>query len=317
MNSFEGIEKRFRQLHDSRFKEYELNLIEQKKRSERKIGSKKEREKIQHEFMTAMGMDMKKLSGAIETENRMQEIDLQKFLKEGKSLIEKRVSKSTIDAKDAAIHSAILSESGNLVLPVYASSIFSADKSYLSSISGENFTEGQLNSGWVFPDDPTKIHIKDTMHYPNALCWENRLDSPPEFGAHFTFTPASTGNFEMTAVMAFHGFYMLRCNDSWWNCRNAGVRLKLQLQVHQYIDKPAKDFPIFDIENDNVDEIKNYDRTHFIYDTASLRAGDPVIVTVKGVVEAYAHGGGAYSELNFSDGTSNYIEPVLLSVRKV
>jgi len=33
---------------------------------------------------------------------------------------------------------------------------------------------------------------------------------------------------------------------------------------------------------------------------------------VKGVVEAYAHGAGAYAELNFLDGTANYIQPLFL-----
>jgi hypothetical protein len=45
--------------------------------------------------------------------------------------------------------------------------------------------------------------------------------------------------------------------------------------------------------------------------------GDPVVVTVRGVVEAYAHGAGAYAELNFSAGTANYIQSVFLSVQEV
>jgi hypothetical protein len=35
----------------------------------------------------------------------------------------------------------------------------------------------------------------------------------------------------MTAVLAFHGFYVPRCDDSWWNCRDAGVRLTVQTNV--------------------------------------------------------------------------------------
>ena len=48
-----------------------------------------------------------------------------------------------------------------------------------------------------------------------------------------------------------------------------------------------------------------------------MKAGAPVIVTVGGVIDANAHGGGAYAELNFEAGTANYIEPLLLSVLQV
>jgi hypothetical protein len=67
-----------------------------------------------------------------------------------------------------------------------------------------------------------------TKNYPNVLCWDNRQDLPPEFASHFTFVPAATATYNMTAVFAFHGIYVLRCDDSWWICRDSGVRLKIQ-----------------------------------------------------------------------------------------
>ena len=57
--------------------------------------------------------------------------------------------------------------------------------------------------------------------------------------------------------------------------------------------------------------------THFFDYTTVLKAGDPVVVTVKGALDASAHGGGAYAELNFQAGTANYVEPLLLSVQQV
>jgi hypothetical protein len=157
----------------------------------------------------------------------------------------------------------------------------------------------------------------DARHYPNALCWDNRQDLPPEFAIHFTFVPAATSTYEMTAVLGLHGFYILRCDDSWWNCRDSGVRLKVQMNVNQYTDTGWRDFPLLDVEKDNAEEVISYDRTHFLDYTAGLRMGDPVVVTVRGVVEAYAHGAGAYAELNFSAGTANYIQSVFLSVQEV
>ena len=71
------------------------------------------------------------------------------------------------------------------------------------------------------------------------------------------------------------------------------------------------------MEKQNTEEVTSYDRTQFMDYTTGLRGGDPVVVTVKGVVEASAHGGGAYAELNFMDGTANYIWPLFLSVQQV
>jgi hypothetical protein len=123
----------------------------------------------------------------------------------------------------------------------------------MKDIDGLDWTDGPINGGWVFPDDPSLIRIKDTRHYPNALCWDNRSGEPvPEFASHVTFTPAETGTYEMTAILAFHDFYVLRCDDSWWNCRAAGVRLTVQMNVHQYTDDGWKDFPaLLDVEKQN------------------------------------------------------------------
>ena len=119
----------------------------------------------------------------------------------------------------------------------------------------------------------------------------------------------------MTAVLAFHGFYVLRSDDSWYNCRSAQVQLKARMNVRQYVDFGWKDFPLLiDREEDNAEEVTTYDRTGFFDYTAVLKAGDPVVVTFKGIVDASARGGGAYAELNFEAGTANYIEPLLLSV---
>ena len=167
------------------------------------------------------------------------------------------------------------------------------------------------------PDDPALIRIKDTRHNNNALCWDNRLDPYPEFAAHFTFVPGTTATYEMTAVISFHGFYILRSDDSWWNCRAASVNLTVEMTVHQYSDLAWQTTTLLDIEKDNTNEVTSYDATKFLDYTTGLRAGDPVIVTVKGTVKASGHGGSTYAELNFADGTANFIQPLFCSVQQV
>src|SRR5207249_2674247 len=81
--------------------------------------------------------------------------------------------------------------------------------------------------------------------------------------------------------------------DSWYNCRYAQVQLKARMNVRQYVDFGWKDFPLLiDRKEDNAEEVTTYDRTGFFHYTAVLKAGDPVVVTSKGIVDASARGGG-------------------------
>lgn len=317
MTSHDTAERRLRELTEARFKEYANEVLQSKSWAERDAIKQAEREKRRRDFVASIGIDLKKFDAGLAKDDHAQEAELKSFLTEFRTKSAARRSLRAADARGAALRSEVLAESGHMVLPAVASSIFAADKALLKDIGGLVWIDGPIDSGWVLPDDPSLIRIMDSEHYPNALCWDNRLTPYPEFATNFTFTPAVTGTYGMTAVLAFHGFYVLRCDDSWWNCRDAGVRLTVQMNAHQYTDNGWKDFPaLLDIEKDNTEEVTNFDRTFFLDYTAELRAGDPVIVTAKGVVQAYAHGGGAYAELNFADGTANYVYPLFLSVQQ-
>lgn len=314
-----SFDTRIRELTEARFKDFERDLLRGKAQAEHDAHLQEQRDKQRRAFMEAIGTDLRKFSAAVKADDEKQEAALEAFLKKSRPKTANRHGGDARQAaRAAAVRAAVVGEAGHTVLPVYTSSVFAPDKSLLDGVAGlTDWTSGDINSGWVFPDDPSNIHIKDTRHYPNALCWDNRQDPPPEFAVHFTFVPATTATYEMTAIIAFHGFYVLRCDDSWWNCRDASVRLDVQMNVHQYTDDGWKDFPLLYVENDNVEEVVSYDRTHFLDYTVALRAGDPVVVTVKGTVLASAHGGGAYAELNFEAGTANYIQPLFLSVLQV
>jgi len=319
MGSYDDLNKHVRELIGSRFKQFEQDLLRGKAEAERNAEFQKKRQKRRRDFMVSSGMDLKKIDAAIEHENRMFEAEVKAFLGEYRPKSANRPSAGADVSKDAAIRSAVLAQSGHMVLPVFASSIFAADKAQFDGVVGigPGWTDGAINSGWVFPDDSSRLHIKDSYHDP-SVCWPNRYFPPPEFATHFTFVPAATATYEMTAVLAFHGFYVLVSDDSWWNCRFARVSLTAQMNVHQHGDDGWKEFPpLLQVEKDNAQEVDNFDRTFFLDYKAALVAGDPVVVTVKGVVEGFSQGGYTYAELNFADGTANYIEPVLLSVQQV
>jgi len=318
MANYDQLNQLLRKSIEARFKDFELELLRGKASNESIDKLQKKGQKRRRDFLTAMGTDMQKFDKAVENDNRMQEVELKAFLEEfrPKSANRRRVPPA---ARDIAIRSEVLAQAGHMVLPIFSSSIFTADKAAFAEIAevGNEWTNGAINSGWVIPEDPTRIRIKHNEHGIGAVCLPHGY-TPPEFAAHFTFTPATTGIYELTAVLGFHGFYVLVSDDSFWNCRWARVKLTAQMNVHQYVDTVWKNFPaLLDVEKDNASEVTNFDRTFFFDDTSALRAGDPVIVTVKGVVDAFSWGGYTNAELNFEAGTANYIEPLLLSVRKV
>jgi hypothetical protein len=172
----------------------------------------------------------------------------------------------------------------------------------------------EITQGWVFTDSPNlKIKADSTG---SGSGWGAVAQPPPTpYDVTFTFTPAETATYDLTAVFAFHGFYVLRADDGFLTSKSAELSLDVQMSANQYIDLTWQNFPSpIDANGDNIDEFESYDRTIFFDYSAPLRQGDPVIVTTRITLNAFANGSGSYAEINFADGTANYIQPLFLSV---
>jgi hypothetical protein len=311
------LDQRIQELHEKRFKEFEEEVLRRKGLSDRAAKYEQVREKRRRELLANSGVDLKTLDSELKKDQRTQEKELEAFLGEFRPEAFSRASRQSADAKDLALRSIVVAEGGHVVLTPYATTFYSGDRALLKDVSGVS-GNGAINSGWVFPDDPSKIRLTTSAHNPLWCFQAGAGPDDPVFSVHFAFVPASTANYEMTAIFAFHGFYVLRSDDSWYNCRHVEVKLTIQMHVNQYLDIGLKSFPaLIDRNEDNVEEVTTYDRTGFFDYTTALKAGDPVIVTVSGTLRASARGGGAYAELNFESGTANYIEPLLLSVIRV
>jgi hypothetical protein len=317
MPNVEIIDKLVRGLSAHRFKEFEAGLLREKAQFDRAAKFEKRRENARRELLQSSGVNLANLDRARAKELRSQTKELREFIDEFKPAAVARAGKGAGDAKEAAVRSATFAEGAHLVLPPFASSIFVADKAVVANDPGESGS-GAINSGWIFPDDPSKIRMM-TSGQADVWCFQAVAGSAdPEFAVHFGFVPASTATYEMTSVLAFHGFFILRSDDGYFSCKHAEVKLSVQMNVHQYVDIGWKSFPVLIDRNEgNVEEVTTYDRTQFLDYTTVLKAGDPVVVTVKGKLHAFARGSGAYAELNFQAGTANYIEPLLLSVQRL
>lgn len=267
--------------------------------------------------MKRLGVDAKLMDAEEKSDFEYEGKALEAFLKESRAALAARESMRAMDAQWAADRTALLGEAHHTVLTAYAADIYSISADSFEANTGESGA-GAINSGWIFPDDPSHIRIKDGGHV-GTKCFEAYAEGPePEFSVHFCFVPAATATYEMTAVLAFHGFYVLRSNDSWWNCRHAHARLNVSMNVNQYVDHGWRSFPpLIDRYEQNTEEIVSFDRTEFFDYRAVLRTGDPVVVTVRGKLDALGVGGHTYAELNFEAGTANYIWPLFLSVNQI
>jgi len=316
MSTRDALDKFLRDVHNSNFKEFEDDVVRRHQLYERAQKFEKSRDTRRREFLKGIGVDLTAFDREQGKELKAQEADLKAYLAEVTPSVASRAVQQAGDLKESALRDQALVGSRHTVVRPYASVLFAADKGVFKDVSGVA-GDGAINSGWVFPDEAGKIRVKDAAHCP-VICFLACAGSPTGFAVHFTFTPATTANYEMTAILAFHGFYILRSDDSWYNCRNAKVKLTVSMNAHQYADIGKKNFPaLIDRDEDNVEEVTTYDRTNFFDYTTVLKAGDPVIVTVNGTLDASARGGGAYAELNFEAGTANYIEPLFLSVLQV
>ena len=83
------------------------------------------------------------------------EAELNALLKGTRPKLVNRASTAAAVAKDAETLRQVLDEAGQMVLPVHASTIFTADKSLLTGVlSNPQWITGPINSGWVFPTIP-------------------------------------------------------------------------------------------------------------------------------------------------------------------
>lgn len=255
-------------------------------------------EQKQLQIMRAAGIKVQDL----EQEHLRTARDLNAHLEQVRPALAGRTDSLVADAKNRSV---LLDQFGPQTLIVAATGF------YLPPDPGPPV----VSSGWVF-SNASRITLKAT-DTGSGTGWGATAQPPPApHDLVFTFIPAQNGAYNLNAVLAFHGFYILRADDGWLTHKYAEVTLNVSMNVHQYqADLGWQSFPSPLHQNkDNANELDSYDQTKFFDVNANLRGGDAVVVTVRLTVEAVASGSGSYAEINFADGTANYAQPLFLSV---
>jgi hypothetical protein len=255
-------------------------------------------EKKQIEFMTSLGLKPAALQASLKQDEKA----LDAYLAEYRPALVSRAGSPAANGKSASLFASQLPPT-TIIVPPYG-------------VFAPPFPPPppEVTSGWIFTD-AGNLKIEADYTGSGTGWWATAGPPPVPHDVIFTFIPAETTTYDLTAIFAFHGFYVLVADDGFFTHKSAEVTMDVAMSANQYVDLEWKTFPRpIDASGDNINEFVSYDRTIFFDYSAPLRAGDPVVVTARITLNAAASGSGSHAEINFKDGTANYIMPLFLSV---
>ncbi|MEP7229324.1 MAG: hypothetical protein ABI691_03680 [Ginsengibacter sp.] len=303
MKALKELEKDFRHMNSLLIEEYEQAVKEFKKEEKEKGPMKEQHDIAKKKMLTDAGFDIKK----IEREEEKETIAFQKRLAIKRKELINRKPNLFIKSQEKSLYSQILKGDRYSVLTPFGACLMAPDTKLVESV------EGERGNPWVFPYDPSQIKIMASGHIGGWTCWQAYGSAPPPTAnIWFNFVPDRTGKWDFSAIVAFDGFYVLRSDDSWYNCRNAWVKLKATARVHQYSWQGKKNYTLLSEEESNADYTRLFNSTEWMDTSGVLQAGDITWILVTITLEAMSSGSGTYAELNFQSGTANHILPVLV-----
>lgn len=122
----------------------------------------------------------------------------------------------------------------------------------------------------------------------------------------FTYVPTVNRNYSHTIWVPFHGFYILKADDGFWDSKEARARIDISAVGYQYNYKSTGSTNVFDMGSQNINVNDRIDGWKTMY-YSSLFGADRAYIRVTASFYVYARGGGSTAQLNFSTGAANYI----------
>jgi hypothetical protein len=122
----------------------------------------------------------------------------------------------------------------------------------------------------------------------------------------FTYRPTENRNYAHTIWVPFHGFYIVYSDDGFWDSKEAHVRMDLSAVGYQYNYKATSSTNVFDLDSQNINVNDRFDGWRTMY-YSDLLGSDRAYLRVTASFYVYARGGGSFAELNFNDGSANYV----------
>ncbi len=287
------VDRLFQQLNSNVVHSYEEALKQEQQRRERWTQQRQRRHEQVREIMGASQLNLERLD-RLEQED---EAALGDFLRMERPPLAERSSHLRESAKKRALYTGLQVPNRSLST-VYAATLLAKDHTNLTGNPGEQ------GNPWVLPWNPGRVKVKAAETGLNN--WGCPDLGPSQGPGHtqavfwFVFTPDRTAMWNLLALIDLYGFYILRANDEWWNCKDSWVSVEAIMDVYQYYWNGQKHFPLLHIDAGNINVAQLYDDAGQFDYQVGLRAGDLAFVRVITSIGVYAQGGGSYSEVNFS-----------------
>lgn len=129
----------------------------------------------------------------------------------------------------------------------------------------------------------------------------------------FTYIAPQNRNYGHTIWVPFHGFYIVRADDGFWDSKYAKARIDLSAVGYQYNWKATGSTNVIDIRGDNINVNDRLDGWRTMY-YADLLGADRAYLRVTASFYVYARGGGSTAQLNFADGNANRIDQLWVHI---
>jgi len=122
----------------------------------------------------------------------------------------------------------------------------------------------------------------------------------------FTYRAPDNRNYSHSIYVPFNGFHIVRADDGFWDSKEAKVSIDLTAIGYQYNYKASATTNVLSISDDNININDRFDGWRTMY-YAQLLGADQAYLRVTASLYVYARGGGSHAQLNFSDGSANYL----------
>jgi hypothetical protein len=304
--SFSEYEDEFQVIRQSIHDDYESRVARWREARDSELEENRKRQREIEETLTNCGININPLKALEDAEEQK----LEDFIKKVRSPLIENEPKTEQRTREHLLRSTFYSRSGFTQASLIGADLFVPDMKHLKGI------QGVLGNPSVWLQD--KVLFKDLSAISTGDgwgCWASgHVPYAHELVWSYVWVPPKTGNYKIVAQIDYHGFYIIRADDRWYNCKKASLNAYTDIEAIQYFPKGKIEHRIIDLEDDNISQSGFVSGSKVWSFTDYFGGGDPVWFVIGFYIDVNARGGGSYSELNFANGNANYIRAPIVFV---
>lgn len=259
------------------------------------LNERLQRDQEARRFLQECGLDLQRLDQAEKQEEQL----LDQFLQQTRPPLLKRPRKQEAPIRTQQAKKQLVSEMGQpltLAGTDVVTNLRTGSEPTFTPQIARNIKNTMSGSGWG-------CGVKENPNYPDTMAYW-----------WYTYTPSQSRVHNFWVSTPYAGFYVIRANDRWYNCKYSKTYAFYEVDVYQFSWRGADRRTVVDRRSGNINETGRLEGALYWSFTHPLEGGAPVTVRITATLDVYAQGSGDYGELNFADGTDNYLDEPVVSI---